>query len=152
MGMTTMLNVSAAGDSSVRPAPSSSRAPSTVRGTITLGPDGYELPEPLDAGWYHVVNTDVGAPGTGLHELAVMRVARRLGATELERLLADIAANRTPAVELTALGGLGAVSPGFDGYLYLDLPPGHYVAVDFMPDARNPRPHLLDGYAAAFDV
>ena len=80
------------------------------------------------------------------------RIPARGSGDELDQLLDDIAANRTPEVELEALGGLGAISPGFEGYLYLDLPPGEYLAVDLMPDARDPRPHLLDGYAAMFTV
>lgn len=153
MGMTTMLDVTASPTAAPTQSTSTRRAArAQVRGTITLGPDGYELPRRLDAGWYHVVNTDTGAAGTGLHELALMRVAHRLTGTGLQRLLGDIAANRSPEVDLDALGGLGAISPGFDGYLHLDLPRGHYVAVDFMPDARDPRPHLLDGYATAFRV
>ena len=47
---------------------------------------------------------------------------------------------------------LNGVSPGFDGYLYLDLKPGHYLAVDFMPDPGDPRPHMLDGYHGRFTV
>jgi hypothetical protein len=71
---------------------------------------------------------------------------------EAEEVVADLAANATPAVALEALGGLGAISPGFEGYLHLDLEPGSYLAVDFMPDPGDPRPHLLDGYWATFTV
>ena len=148
LGMSTILTVKdpAGAATPADTAPRNRR----VRGTITLGPDGYEIPRRLPAGWYHVENTDVGPPGTGLHELALMRLGHPLTPAATARLLDDIATNTTPKVELEALGGLGAVSPGFDGYLYLDLPRGHYLAVDFMPDARDPRPHLLDGYTAAF--
>ena len=79
-----------------------------------------------------------------------MRLERRLSPAATKRVLDDIATNAEPEVGLEALGGLGAVSPGFDGYLHLDLPRGDYLAVDFMPDAGDPRPHLLDGYTATF--
>lgn len=147
LGMSTMLTVEEPATGAA-PEPASTDIP--VRGTITLGPDGYEIPRRLPEGWYHVVNSDVGPPGTGLHELALMRLGHALTPAATEQLLGAIAANAKPDVELEALGGLGAVSPGFDGYLYLDLPRGHFLAVDFMPDARDPRPHLLDGYAASF--
>ncbi len=55
-------------------------------------------------------------------------------------------------MDLVALGGMGALSAGFDGYLHLDLDPGPHLAVDFMPDPGEPRPHLLDGYATAFEA
>jgi hypothetical protein len=155
MGMTTMLSVTAAPAS--KPAPTEKRGNGAargprVRGTIKLSPAGYEIPRSLRRGWYHVVNTDVGPTGTGLHELALMRLGHSIDHSALDRVLGDLAGNATPEVHLDALGGLGAISPGFDGYLYLDLPRGHYLAVDFMPDARNPRPHLLDGYATTFRV
>jgi hypothetical protein len=148
LGMSTMLTVKdpPADATPTRPAPTGR----PLRGTITLGPDGYRIPRDLPAGWYHVENTDVGPPGTGLHEFALMRLERRLTPAATKQLLDDIATNTRPEVALTALGGLGAVSPGFDGYLRLDLPRGHYLAVDFMPDAGDPRPHLLDGYTATF--
>ena len=154
-GMTTALNVEGAPASGVPDAsPTAPRRRDEdrppVRGTIALAPDGYRIPRPLRRGWYHVVNTDIGAPGTGLHELALMRLQRSITSAEQRRLLDDIATNATPELKLTALGGLGALSPGFDAYLYLDLQHGHYLAVDFMPDARNPRPHLLDGYVTNF--
>jgi hypothetical protein len=152
MGMSTTLTVAEdPATAGARSDPADEAGGRRVRGTIRLTPDGYEIPQPLGRGWYHVVNTDVGPAGTGLHELALMRLDRPLSEASKRRLLEDIAANRTPEVALDALGGLGAISPGFDGYLFLDLPAGHYLAVDFMPDAGNPRPHLLDGYAAAFE-
>jgi hypothetical protein len=149
MGMSTILTVTDAPGDTDRVRPGTAGRP--VEGTITLSHRGYEMPRSLSAGWYHVTNTDLGAPGTGLHELAIMRLGHALDPAGIRRLLGDLAANATPKVALSALGGLGAISPGFDGYLYLDLPRGNYLAVDFMPDARNPRPHLLDGYATTFE-
>lgn len=118
-----------------------------VRGTIEFGSGGYRLPRRLTPGWYHVRNTD-----TALHELSLLRLGRAVDATEVDGLVSDLAANKTPSVKVQAMGGMGAVSGGFDGYLYLDLPPGHYLGVDFMPDPGDPRPHLLDGYHVTFTV
>jgi hypothetical protein len=140
MGMTATLNV---GSSAV--APTDGDEP--LAGTIELADGGYQLPDTWTPGWYRVVNTD-----DQLHELSLMRLGRSPEADETEELVADLAANRTPAVELEAVGGMGAVSAGFDGYLYLDLEPGAYLAVDFMPDPGEPRPHMLDGYYATFEV
>ena len=147
MGMTTTLDVGGPGE------PVAGTDP--VVGTIEMTADGYVLPDELPAGWYHVVNEDpgaAGAAGTGLHELAVMGLDRAVDDEELSRLLDDLAVNATPAVELDALGGMGALSSGFEAFLYLDLEPGPHLAVDFMPDPGEPRPHLLDGYATPFDA
>ena len=123
-----------------------------VLGTIELSADGYRIPDNPAPGWYHVVNTDVGDNGGGLHELSLLRLDGPVGPGGIDRVVADLARNITPTVGLDAVGGMGAISAGFDGYLYLDLTPGQYLAVDFMPDPRDPRPHMLDGYYAQLSV
>lgn len=150
LGMSTALQVSDAAPAPVGVAPTGDAGDREVRGTIELASDGYRIPEALPAGWYHVVNTDSGEGGDGLHELSLLKLGGSLDDGEVDEVVGDLAANRTPAVALDALGGLGAVSPGFDGYLWLDLPDGPYLAVDFMPDPGDPRPHMLDGYHATF--
>ena len=35
-----------------------------------------------------------------------------------------------------------------DPYVHLDLDHDPHLAVDFMPDPGEPRPHMLDGYHA----
>ena len=154
LGMSTVLQVAGppADPSSTAAALATSATSdsSEVRGTIELSGDGCEIPSPLATGWYHVRNTDTDEPAFGLHELSLLHLDRSLDPGEVDQLVEALAANRTPAVQLDAVGGLGAVSAGFDGYLYLDLPAGDYLAVDFMPDPGDPRPHMLDGYHATF--
>jgi len=145
MGMTSALTVAA-------PSATTTRADTEpvgdeVLGTIELSSDGYQIPADLRAGWYRVANTD-----TVLHEMSLLRVSRPISAEQAAVLVDDLAANRTPQVGLDAVGGMGAVSAGFDGYVHLDLPAGDYVAVDFMPDPGDPRPHMLDGYYRTFRV
>lgn len=151
LGMSTILTVSDA------PTPAETGSPEEadhqeVVGTIELAADGYVIPENPAPGWYHVMNTDVDAPGGGLHELALLRLEGEVGPGGIDQVVDDLAANITPSVGLDAVGGLGAISAGFDGYLHLDLAPGEYLAVDFMPDPGEPRPHMLDGYYAEFRV
>ena len=81
-----------------------------------------------------------------------MRLGEPVDDEQAADLVGRLAANEPPTVEIEAVGGMGAVSPGFDGYLYLDLDPGSYLAVDFMPDPGDPRPHMLDGYYTRFTV
>ena len=87
-------------------------------GTIEMSEDGYLFPEQLETGWYHVKNTD-----TALHELSLLRLDRDLDDDATDALVQDLADNKPPSVKLDAVGGMGAISPGFDGYLYLDLEP-----------------------------
>ena len=145
MGMTTLLSVAAPTDEPVSPKPTP--RDDEVVGNIELAKDGYHLPERLRTGWYRVRNTD-----SDLHELSLLRLSKSIEDDQVAGLVEDLAANRTPPVSLEAVGGMGAINAGFDGYLYLDLKPGPYLAVDFMPDPGKPRPHMLDGYYAAFSV
>lgn len=164
LGMSTILAVSPA-DAPPPTTPGADPAPADpgstparevgereVVGTIELAAEGYLIPDDPGPGWYHVVNTDVDAPGGGLHELSLLRLEGPVGRGGIEQVVDDLANNITPSVGLDAVGGMGAISAGFDGYLYLDLTPGEYLAVDFMPDPGEPRPHMLDGYYAEFSV
>lgn len=159
MGMTTTLTVeeaeAGAGGDAGRDEAGSPADAEPVVGTIEMTADGYRVPDEVPPGWYRVVNLDEGEPGaagTGLHELAVLGLEAPLADDELDQLLDDLATNATPAVDLVAVGGMGALSAGFEGYVYLDLDAGPYLAVDFMPDPGEPRPHLLDGYVTAFEA
>ena len=145
MGMTSALTVSKPSDDA-RPSGSKPRG-EEVLGTIELSADGYRIPDDLRSGWYHVENND-----SVLHEMSLLRLARPITADQTAVLVEDLAANESPQVGLEAVGGMGAISSGFDGYLYLDLAPGDYLAVDFMPDTGMPRPHMLDGYYGAFSI
>ena len=145
MGMTAPLVISAPPDATTSSAPAPSGQ--DVLGTITLSDAGYEMPEDMDAGWYRVQNTD-----SAVHELALLRLGRPIADEQTKLVVEDLAANRTPSVTIEAVGGMGAISPGFDGYLYLDLDQGEYLVVDFMPDPGDPRPHMLDGYYTRFGV
>ncbi len=142
LGMSTTLQVG--------PAPGAADAATgtdEVLGTIEFTPDGYVLPDAFETGWYGVENED-----TALHELSLLQLERPLGDGEAAAVVEDLAANRVPSVELAAVGGMGAISPGFSGFLHLDLEDSAYLAVDFMPDPGEPRPHMLDGYWALFEV
>ena len=152
LGMQSALTVDETSPTSPSPPTSPEDEAPQVVGTIELAEDGYVIPDDLPSGWYRVVNTDEGVDGHGLHELAIMRLDRPLDDDEVDEVVAALAGNATPSVGIEALGGLGAISPGFEGYLHLDLGPGDYLAVDFMPDPGDPRPHLLDGYYATFSI
>jgi hypothetical protein len=147
-GMSTMLTVAPASPTTTaaQTSPNVTNG-ETIVGTIEMAREGYKFPERLRPGWYRVKNTDNAVPERGLHELALLRLSRPLQQGELTTVLEQLAHNATPAVELDAMGGLGAVSAGFEGYVYLDLKPGSYLVVDFMPDPGSPTPHLLNGYA-----
>ncbi len=145
MGMTTTLKVESPADVATTSTPAIT--PQDVLGTIELSKEGYRLPDHIGRGWYHVRNTD-----STLHELSMLRLGSSIGDDQARKLVEDLAANKTTDVKVAAVGGMGAVSAGFDGYLLLDLAAGDYLAVDFMPEPGRPRPHMLDGYFGRFSV
>lgn len=153
LGMTTSLNVAAPGGAATPDADAGGGdatidlGDDSVVGTIDFADDGYSMPDEMPAGWYHVTNTS-----DALHELSLLKLGRSLDDRQTQALVEALAVNEVPDIELDAVGGMGAVSAGFDGYLYLDLEPGEYLAVDFMPDPGDPSPHMLDGYYATFSV
>lgn len=148
MGMTTALAVSApSAPTEVVGSTTPARTGEEVVGTVELATGGYRFPDQVGRGWYHVKNTDAV-----LHELSLLRLGGSISDDRTRTLVDDLAANKTPQVKLDAVGGMGAISPGFDGYLYFDLAPGDYLTVDFMPDPGKPHPHMLDGYYGRFGV
>lgn len=144
MGMTAMLTVS---DEAPEPDPAGPAGETTIVGAIDMSSDGYLIPDRMPSGWYRVDNTD-----DVLHELSLLRLDRPVDDDELDTLVDDLANNVAPTVGLEAVGGMGAISAGFGGYLDLALAPGNYLAVDFMPDPGNPTPHMSEGYHAQFTV
>jgi hypothetical protein len=51
----------------------------------------------------------------------------------------------------TEIGGMQALASGLAGWLVLDLEPGEYVAVCFVPTAEG-VPHLMLGMIQGFTV
>jgi hypothetical protein len=147
--------------------------PFTVAGEDTGAPDpaadaeatlldySFELPETIAAGPQVWKVTNQGAEP---HELAVFKPAPGQTADDV---IAMLTAAASPAAELdqaspaahaemeappfTDVGGMQVLSTGLTGWLLLDLEPGEYVAVCFVPDAEG-VPHLMLGMIQGFAV
>jgi len=52
----------------------------------------------------------------------------------------------------TGIGGVAPLSPGLTNYLLLDLTPGNYLTICFVPDAATGMPHFMMGMLAGFSV
>jgi uncharacterized cupredoxin-like copper-binding protein len=52
----------------------------------------------------------------------------------------------------TIIGGVSTLSPGQGGKVALDLIPGNYVVVCFVPDSRDGRPHVAHGMVEEFTI
>lgn len=105
------------------------------------------LDEPLAAGpqlW------QVDNRGGTWHEVMVARLAGPMTADEiLEGLMAETLPEGDGA---GPVAGYGITSPGFTGFLRLDLEAGHYAALCFAPDEWVGPPHAMMGMITTFDV
>jgi hypothetical protein len=52
----------------------------------------------------------------------------------------------------SAMGGVAAISPGMHAFMDVDLTPGTYVMLCFVPDAKDGKPHVQHGMMKAFTI
>jgi hypothetical protein len=129
-----------------KPSTSQPSAPS-ASATVTLREFLFTLPTNLKAGSYTWLVTNVG---TQPHEMALLKLAP--GKSQSDAL--DFLARQPPpgAPPFAYAGGMGALSPGGSAWLKLTLSKGTYVALCYVPDARNGTPHFMEGMITHFTV
>lgn len=104
------------------------------------------------------------------HEFAVLKLAEGVTPEMFGEFMAGMGAESTPeeAVEaghvhstpsapapmpFAMVGGLQASAPGTTGYAVIDLTPGTYMAICFVPSfANGGAPHVMLGMVASFTV
>lgn len=120
-------------------------APEAVQ-EITLSDFAFTLPEGglAEAGAYRVVNA-----GVQDHEMSIMRIAD--GKT-LPDVFAFLQGGFQGEQPLAFVGGAGGVEPGGDSYIDLDLAPGEYVAMCFIPDPGSGKRHAELGMVTPFTI
>lgn len=113
--------------------------------TITLADYSFTMSAPLTAG-HHVIRVD----NTGMqsHEIFVARLAP--GKTAMDLVHWVESQKGPPPAE--PLGGVAAIAVSDTTYLPLDLTPGHYALVCFLPDAKDGKPHAVHGMVKEITV
>jgi uncharacterized cupredoxin-like copper-binding protein len=113
--------------------------------TIKLLDFSFALPAEVKAGKqvWKVVNE-----GKQVHEIAIIRLGEG-------KTMEDIAAfmeapHGTPP--FADAGGFQAIDPGDMGWLTLDLQPGNYVALCYVPDPSTGHAHMEMGMVMPFTV
>jgi hypothetical protein len=99
-------------------------------------------------------------PSAGIHTLRVDNQGKQGHEAVLIRLapgksLADVAAwvdNQVGPLPAELLGGLTALAPGSEGFFTVDLTPGHYAFLCFVPDAADGKPHIARGMLKEFTI
>ena len=126
-------------------APHHSAAEPASEGTIVLRDMAIDLPDGFDGtGTWKFVNE-----GTQPHQALVLQYAD--GATDAE-VDAYLTATTPPAkVPALAIGGAGAISPGEEEWVHLDIPKGTTLWVCMVPDTNKGMiPHVMEGMRTTY--
>lgn len=116
-------------------------------GTIVLKDFSFVLPQGFTGkGIYLVVNE-----GAQPHEVTIVRLAPGKTMEDLEAFLAQTGPPAGPPPIIPA-GGAQGLTGGQVNYLHLNLAPGNYVALCFIPDPASGKPHVALGMLTPFRV
>lgn len=127
----------------------SAHPPGHVLGTISAFNFGFDMPAVIDGhGFYRFTNTAVN----DTHELAVIKLAPGTTADQAKAWIEDPNPSGPPPFVESA-GGVGALAPGGTSWVRMNLSPGDYIAVCFVPDDEEPHlPHAALGMVQGFHV
>jgi hypothetical protein len=122
--------------------------------TVTLKNFEFEFPENVTAGQqvWTVTNT-----GDQPHEMFITKTPRRLTLEEVDVLL-NLPEDEMPPegfpnpAEFQDVGGVAPISKDQSVSIELNLEPGAYVAICFMPDKETGMPHAMKGMVTIFEV
>lgn len=128
----------------------------TVEGAVAVELDNFQirLPEHLQAGQqvWHLSNV-----GEQPHEVSISRTPERLTVEEAQALMlmppgAEPDPNLPNPEEFEMVAFLAPVSQAQSSLTELNLEPGHYVAVCFVPDQESGQAHAARGMVTIFSI
>ncbi len=121
----------------------------------TLIDFGFEMPETVAAGpgIWKVTNN-----GEQPHEMVVFQVPEGTTLEQIQAIAEADASGATPPAdapnpdEFVPAGGVATMSSGQTVWTALDLEPGTYMALCYVPDMETGMPHMMLGMLAVFTV
>lgn len=145
-GMVAPLEVTDGGADTIAPEASASIA------LVEMAFNG--LPEEVDAGRMTWEVTNLGAQ---LHELVVLQLADDVTSEMVMQMLTGAGDAATPDPEAEGppfepIAGTAPMSREVTNYLEMELEPGDYMAICFIPDVESGMPHFAMGMVADFTV
>lgn len=105
----------------------------------------FELSAPLTAG-RHIIRVENAGPQP--HEIVLIRL--QPGKTPEDFARWGMKQEGPPPG--TIHGGVSAIMPGAHVFVDVDLPPGEYGLLCFLPDAKDGKPHFVHGMARSTTV
>lgn len=113
--------------------------------TVTLADYSFTLSTPLTAG-HHVILVDNSGPQ--VHELVLVQLPPGKTAMDLVKWV-DKQQGPPPG---KPIGGLSPMYPGGNASFTVDLTPGNYAFICFVPDAKDGKPHAMHGMTKQFTI
>ncbi|MBA3259289.1 MAG: hypothetical protein H0T68_07490 [Gemmatimonadales bacterium] len=118
----------------------------TASDTVTLNDYGFVASRPLTAG-YHTIRVENAGPQP--HELVMLKLAP--GKTPADFARWGLSGRHGPAPAVP-VGGVEFLDQGARGVFVVDLAPGEYGFICFVPDTRDGKRHFLHGMMTQFAV
>lgn len=112
---------------------------------VMLSDYDFKLSRPLAAGRHTLRVRNYAAQW---HEVQLFRLEPGKTVEDLERWLATEDGPPPGA----SIGGVAALSQGHANNLAVDLTPGEYALVCFLPDSKDGKPHFVHGMVKGFTV
>jgi hypothetical protein len=112
---------------------------------MTLSDYTFGLSAPLTAG-KHVIRVDNNGPQP--HEVVLVKLAPGKRATDVAAWVEKMVG--PPPGE--PMGGLAGTHSGGYGYMAVDLTPGEYALLCFLPDTKDGKPHVAHGMVKQITV
>jgi hypothetical protein len=106
--------------------------------SLTLVDYGFEFSKPLTRGPHVVAVRDSSSQP---HEIEIVKLAPGKTGEDFLKWMAD---PKGPPPG-TPMGGSAMQAPGTTDYIRVDLQPGTYLYICFVPDARDGKPHFMHG-------
>lgn len=116
-----------------------------VNGQVMLRDFSIVLPASIPAGPMMLQVTNQGSQP---HEMGLLKLS---AGKDVPDVLAFLGKPAGPP-PFTDAGGMGALAPGLSAWVKLNLVPGKYVALCFVPDPTTGKPHFALGMITTFTV
>jgi hypothetical protein len=114
--------------------------------TVKLTDFAFELSKPLTAGSQLI---KVENAGHQAHELVLTRLAPGKTVKDIERWEKGGEKGRPP---ISAIGGIAPMDVNEAGQFTVDLTPGEYALICFVPDMKDGKAHLIHGMVKPITV
>lgn len=105
----------------------------------------FNFDKPLTAGRHTIKVTN---PAAQPHEIQLIQLEPGKALADMQRWIMKM--DGPPPGK--AVGGIAGMRPGTTNYFEVELTPGEYVAICFLPDHKDGKPHFEHGMARQFTV